>query len=382
MKRFLAVIIVLAMMLALPIVPNASAETTAQLGELLITSEKMTGAVGDVVKVNFYLYANLPDGRKFDSLDGTMRYDPEIVTLGAINQIDEENNLTSFMKGKASMFQPNIEESGVLKLAFIDAYGVEANGFWFQAEFRIEKEGTTDFVFNGIKYSGIDEAFKAESYYIDPVSVGGIYTEGQEEPTNGPVEETFAPLTPAVHTPAPVTSTPRPSHHSDPVPVTSSLPTYSARPTADGIMTPQPPVTSMPMTTNAGGAGTDATASPDAATQTGEATPEASLDPVAEATPETTGETEAPAADTPAPVQTVEETEPTAAPDQTDKSNTGAEEEQMNLPLVIGVIVGIVAVIGLGILAIVLILKRRKMDDDEIDDEEEEFKQKPLKKKK
>ena len=60
-------------------------------------------------------------------------------------------------------------------------------------------------------------------------------TEGQEEPTNGPVEETFAPLTPAVNTPAPVTPTPKPSHQSQPVPVTSSLPTYSAKPTPNTI---------------------------------------------------------------------------------------------------------------------------------------------------
>lgn len=383
MKRFLAVIIVLALLIALPIASNASAETTAKLGELLITQEpeKIQGAVGDLVKVNFYLYPNLADGRKLDSLSGSMKYDPDVVKLGAVNQVDEENNLKSFMKGKASMFQYNIEDSGVLRFTFIDAYGVETDGFWFQAEFRIEKDGATDFVFNGILYSGVDNAFKAESYYINPISVGGIYTEGQEEPTNGPVEETFAPLTPAINTPAPATSTPKPSHQSQPVPVTSSLPTYSAKPTASGIVTPKPPVTSMPMTTSAGGTGTDATASPDAAAQTGETTPGTAPDPLAEATAEAPIETEVPAADTPAPVQTVEETEPTAAPAQEDKTNTGAEEEQMNLPLVIGVIVGIVAVIGLGILAIVLILKRRKLNEIDDDEEEEEPEQKPRKKK-
>ena len=37
----------------------------------------------------------------------------------------------------------------------------------------------------------------------------------------------------------------------------------------------------------------------------------------------------------------------------------------MNLPLVIGVITGIVVVIGLGVLAIVLILKKRRMNAEE-----------------
>lgn len=381
MKRFLAAVIVLLMIFAFPIASDSAADTTAKLGELLITSQKVSGKVGDVVRVDFYLYANLPEGKKLDALEAIMKYDPNIIKFGAINQEDTENNLKSFMKGKASMFTPNTKEDGIIKLAYIDGYGVEANGFWFQVEFRIESEGATDFVFNGIKYTGIDDTYKADSFYIEPVSVGGIYTEGQEEPTNGPVEETFAPLTPAVNTPAPVTPTPKPSHQSQPVPVTSSLPTYEAKPTPNGVVTPQPAVTSMPMTTNAGG--DTAPQETDSAAQSVETTPEGNQDPIAELT--TDAPTEPPLVveeQTAAPAQQQNEgTTSTEVSVDGSKTNEAVEEEPMNLPLVIGVLVGIAAVVGLGILAIVLILKRRNMSDADDDEEEEEPEQKPRKKK-
>ena len=372
MKRLIAVIVALLMICALPIFPDTTAAAETKLGELLITSEKVTGAVGDVVKVNFFLYANLPDGRKLDSLTGSMRYDPDVVKLGAVNQVDEENNLTSLMRGKASSFQYNIEGNGVLRFAFIDAYGVEANGFWFQAEFRIEAEGSTDFVFNGITYTGIDSSFKTETYYIEPTSVGGIYTEGQDEPENGPVEETFAPLTPAVETPKPATPTPKPSNSSKPVPVTSTLPTYSAKPAPSGIVTPGPAVTSMPLATNSGE--TAATPAPDDQAQNTEATPEAGTDPVAEVPGGDTTEAPAIIEDTPAPIRETEETDPTPAPQQGGNNGATGGEESMNLPLVIGVIAGIVVVIALGVLAIVLVLKRRNAgaNDDEANDDEDE----------
>ena len=72
MKRFFAALIALLVLLAIPTVASAAAEE----GEMLISSEKVTGEVGSVVKVDFYLYPNLPDGRKLDSLSGTMKYDP------------------------------------------------------------------------------------------------------------------------------------------------------------------------------------------------------------------------------------------------------------------------------------------------------------------
>lgn len=358
MKRFFAFVIALALLLALPLASSEAAE----VGELLIASEKVSGAVGDVVKVNFELYPNLPDGRKLDSLSGSMKYNPEIVTLGAISQVDEENNLTSLMKGKASSFQYNIDDSGELRFAFIDAYGVEADGFWFQAEFRIEQEGATDFVFNGITYTGLDADYKTESFYIDPVSVGGIFTEGQEVPSDGAAEETFAPLTPAVNTPAPVTPTPKPSHNSQTVPVTSSLPTYSAKPTASGVVTPGPAVTSMPMTTPAPQESTPAPVEtePPAAAEDPERSEQPNPDaeqPVAVAEA-----TEIPVLeDTPAPVQAVEE--PAGSEPAKENQAPAAQANQPNMALVIGVIIGIVAVVGLGALAIVLILKRRRMDD-------------------
>lgn len=372
MKRLVAVIVALLLICAMPIFPVTTAAAEAKLGELLITSEKVTGAVGDVVKVNFYLYANLPENRKLDTLTASMRYDPDVVKLGAVNQTDEENNLTSFMKGKASMFTPNIEENGVLKFVFIDGYGVEANGFWFQAEFRIESEGSTDFVFNSLSYTGIDSSLKTETYYIEPVSVGGIFTEGQEKPENGPVEETFAPLTPAVDTPKPVTPTPKPSNSSKPVPVTTKLPTYSAKPAPSGIVTPGPAVTSIPVSKDSDGTNA-ATQAPETNQQNTETTPEAGTDPVAEIPGAET--TEAPAAvieTTPAPNREAEGTEQILTSQQGGSTDTVEGEEGMNLPLVIGVIAGLVVVVALGVVAIVLVLKRRNASDTE-DDEEDEY---------
>ena len=356
MKRILAVMIAAVLLLAVPILYSEAAGD-AELGEMLIESIPVSGAVGDIVKVNFELYPNLPDGRKMDSLSGTMKFDSEFVTLGAINQVDEENNLTSLMKGKASVFlyNPDDNDKGLIRFAFSDAFGIEAEGFWFQAEFRIEKEGATDFIFNSITYTGMDEEYKTVTYYIEPKSVGGIYTEGESVPTDGAAEETFAPITPAIATPVVVTPTPKPSNNRQDVPVTSTLPTVSVNATAPGgIVTPPPAVTSMPVTTSA----------PYNANSATPADPQSQpLDPNAEATAaagfEGTGEQGT--------YSIEDETgEPGTQGNQNGAKQTtaiGNESTQSNTLLVIGIIVGIVAVLGLGALAIVLILKRRGMDN-------------------
>ena len=364
MKRFLAAIIALVLLAAIPIV-SAKAASSAELGEMLIASEKVSGAVGDVVYVDFYLYPNLPDGMMLETIQGSMKFDPEIVKLGAINQVDEENNLTSLMKGRASMFQYNIEEDS-LRFAYFDTYGIENEGFWFQAEFRIEKEGSTDFVFNSIQYSDIavvngdyQNATRA-TYIIEPVSVGGIYTEGEEPPENGPVEETYAPLTPAVNTPAPITPTPKPSNDAQPVPITSTLPTVSVNPTNDqsGIVTPPPAVTSIPMVTNNPQVVTAPPTDPENPTGQGD-------DPVAEATAAPNGDSQGNDNSgaytvTGEPGDDIQSTDPSG----NQQGVTSKDPEQKsNTLIVVGVIIGIFAVLGLGALAIILILKRRQMED-------------------
>ena len=356
MKRILAVMIAAVLLFAVPVLSGVAA-SDAELGEMLIESVSVTGAVGDIVKVNFELYPNLPDGRKMDSLSGSMKFDPEFVTLGAINQVDEENNLTSLMKGKASSFQYNIDENdkGMMRFAFIDAFGIEAEGFWFQAEFRIEKEGATDFVFNSITYTGMDEEYKTVTYYIEPKSVGGIYTEGESVPTDSAADETFAPLTPAVATPVVVTPTPKPSNSGQVVPITSTLPTVSADVTEhSGVVTPGPAVTSMPLTTPV--PHDEKTAAPDN-------TETQPIDPIAEA-----NETQGPAQTGEQGSYTIEEVtgEPgTQGSQNGEKQNTtgGNETTQSNTLLIIGLIIGIVAVLGLGAVAIVLILKRRGIQE-------------------
>ncbi len=362
MKRLLSILLVIVLLFAVPIT-SGEAAGNAELGELEIASEKVQGNVGDLVKVNFYLYPNLPDDRKLDTVSGSMKFDPEFVTLGAINLEDEEANLTTFMKvGKRTVydFQHNIIEPGVMRFAFMSVYGAEAEGFWFQAEFRIEKEGSTDFIFNGISYSGIDGSYKGVSFYIEPKSVGGIYTEGETPPENGEVDEPFMPIEPAVKTPVPVTPTPKPSNSGHTVPITSSLPTINTEPADDhtGVVTLPPAVTSIPLTTPVPPDSTERTSAPGQTT-------DAPNDPAAKAEPasgtqkpgtngnESTGITD----------------EPGNSGTSGDSANTGKEpkngtrENKQNTLIVIGVIIGIVSVIGLGALAIAMLVKRRKSED-------------------
>lgn len=356
MKRLLAVMIAAVLLLAVPIL-SGKAAGDAELGEMLIESVSVTGEVGEIVKVNFELYPNLPDGRKMDSFQGTMKFDSEFVTLGAINQVDEENNLTSLMKGKASLFtySKDKNDEGTILFGFCDPYGIESQGFWFQAEFRIEKEGSTDFVFNGITYTGMDEEFKTVKYYIEPVAVGGIYTEGESVPTDGAADETYAPITPAIETPVVVTPTPKPSNSGQKVPITSTLPTVSANATAQsGIVTPPPAATSMPVTTPAPYESNTAVPN-DPQSQQG--------DPIAEATAiagsEGTGEQGTYTIED----ETGENGTKNGQNDSQPNTIDGKETSQPNTMIMIGVIIGIVAVLGLGAIAIIMILKRRGMHD-------------------
>ena len=113
----------------LPAVSNAAEE-----GEMLITSEPVKGAVGDVVKVDFYCYPNIPEGAVLDAFQGSLSYDPEILTLGAVSLRDEEQNLNSMLNSKSPIWM-HTEEPGKMLFAFADAYGTDAQGFLFQIEF-------------------------------------------------------------------------------------------------------------------------------------------------------------------------------------------------------------------------------------------------------
>lgn len=332
MKRFLAILFAIVILSAIPIASGAAAGNS-RLGELYITSDKVSGEVGDLVKVNFYVYPNLPEGRKLDTFIGYIKYDPEILKYGAYNLVDKEENLTSFMQmGERPVysFVPNYDEPGYFRFVYISVYGAEAEGFWLQLVFRIEKEGATDFVFNGISYTGFDSEMKTESYYIEPVSVGGVYTEGQTVPSEGTGEETYAPLTPGIETP-----------------VTASTPKASD----GGKTTPA------------------ATASP-AETPTETPSQEASVEPTAPAK-ETATASDPPAA-SPGEAQASGETgnnaiaEPTADLPEEPAALTAVtgHSSRSNMLLVAGVIVGIIAVIGLGALAILLILKGCRLDDE------------------
>ena len=363
MKRTLAWILVLALaLLLLPAISAASEE-----GEMLLASEPVQGAVGDIVAVDFYCYPNLPEGILLDSLEGTLLYDAEFLTLGSINLRDEEQNLSSLMNSKGPIWMPNTTQPGELKFAYADTFGTDAQGFLFQIEFRIEKEGATAFVFNSIRYHGLkqeDGAYKsAGSYFINPVQIGGVHTEGYEIPENIDPDATYAPLEPAVETPpAQQTPTPKPSNSGHSVPQTTKLPEPSAQPSAgsDGVVTPKPPVTQMPMSTPGAQQTTPATQAPEEtpaqgteAPQNGDAQTPGS-DPAAESTDEPIAVAEA----TPETAQNQQYTveEPTLPPERVDP----VPPQQTNMALVIAVIAGIVVVILLAILAIVLILIRNK----------------------
>jgi hypothetical protein len=364
MKRKLAWLLIVALLLMLfPVVTNAMEE-----GEMLLTSESVQGAVGDIVKVDFYCYPNLDEGLVMDSFEGTLDYDPEMLTLGSINLRDEEQNLNSLMNSKSPLWIPSKSEAGKLAFAYADAFGTDANGFLFQLEFRIEKEGACEFVFNGIRYHAIDASSyrSVGSFYINPVQIGGVYTEGYEITENGTPAATYDPLEPAVETQRPqATDTPKPSNSGHSVPQTSQLPEPSIIATPDsGLVTPKPPVTSMPMNTPSG-----ATIAPTEAATEAPATDDPNgtvetTEPAAETQePGTeTDATEAPVAEVTAePVGTIETPKPTAEPGNTDPNPV----QQPNRALVIAVIAGIVVVILLAILAIILILIRNKRQREE-----------------
>lgn len=382
MKKIgLAWILILALtVLLLPAATGAATE-----GEMLLTSDPVEGAVGDIVKVDFYCYPNLTENELLDSLEFSLAYDPEMLTFGSFNMRDEENNLASMMYGKSA--QPpmwNLKEPGLIVLAWAELFGTDQQGFMFQLEFRIEKEGASDFLFNSVRYHSIDGASYASigSYYINPVRIGGVKTEGEEIPEEPTVEATYAPLEPSVETPAPqATATPKPNNEGQTVPQTSTLPEPSgmATPAETGIVTLPPAVTSMPVTTPAAtqapsnNAGATAKTNP---TQSAAQTPAsnaatdapASEAPAAETQqptePEATLETAAPDAST-EPLVVTESTPETTDPEEPTAAPETVKPAQENKALVIAVIAGIIVVILLAVLAIVLILIRNKKQREE-----------------
>ena len=366
MKRKLAWLIVFALIIAL--LPAAS--YAMDEGEMLFASESVKGAVGDIIKVDFYCYPNLTEGELMDSLELSLYYDPEMLTFGSLNLRDEEQNLSSLLYGKSA--QPpiyNTKEPGVIVLAWAELYGTDQQGFLFQVEFRVEKEGASTFLFNSVRYHTINGSnFQSiGSYFINPVQIGGVYTEGYEIVDNPEPDATYEPLEPVVETPKPqATATPKPSNSGHNVPQTSTLPTPSNLPTAmtTGIVTPKPAVTSMPMTTPSG-TGTSATAPASDPLQSD--APNTSGQPSGNTDVETTNDPNAQIDASAAPVPVAEATvnpddgktvQPTPASQDTDSGILS------NRALVIAVIAGIVVVILLAALAIVLVLIRNKRQRD------------------
>ena len=352
MKRLLAFMIA-AVLLLLPIASSRAVET----GRLSISSEKVGGYVGELVTVQFYLDPNLPDDKKLGSLSGSIKYDSSFVTFGAIDLSGESADRESWMNGNASKFVYN-NDPGFIRFAFMDAYGVEKGGFWFEATFRIEKEGATAFVFNGIEYTGIDSSYSAVSYYLEPFSVGGIYTEGRSVPTDAAADETFAPLYPGM----PIPPVPTPSESSKPA-------DPSPTPTASAVSTTAASASSKP----SGGNGTGNQSSNVSPSGVPETTPGESINPeqtsvtVVDRSPEPSG-------------IAANETDHSAIPKETDGSGEGSVsnsnepsagrpiENQSSKPNVLiftGAMIGAFALIGLGVLLLILILKRRKKDKEQ-----------------
>ena len=362
MKRTLAWLCIAALLLVC--LPTAS--FAAEEGEMLLTSEPVQGAVGEIVKVDFYCYPNIPEGTLLDSLQGTLAYDPELLTLGSINLRDDDQNLNSLLNSKSPLWM-HTEESGKVFFAYADAFGTDVQGFLFQIEFRIEKEGACAFVINNLSDSCVDGSTNKSggSFFLNPLQVGGVYTEGYEVPSDAAAGATFKPMDPAVQTPQPaVTPTPLPSNGGQSVPHTSTLPQPTNLPTPheSGIVTPNPPVTSMPMNTPNGSTQTAAPATEVPQTEA----PVDTDGPVAHGENEVAPDQSAEATDAPLIVAEVTEvpTE-TSAPVQPSATPAPTQPQQTNRALVIAVIAGIVVVILLAILAIVLILLRNKRMNQE-----------------
>lgn len=355
MKRKLAWLIILALILTfIPAVSNAADE-----GEMLITSDPIQGTVGEIVKVDFYCYPNVPEGEYLESLQFTFTYDPELLTLGSLNLKDDDNNLKSMLiLGKGAQWPMwNVKEPGLLILAWSEPFGTEEQGFLMQLEFRVEKEGTCAFLFNSVQYSTITiegtTYSRGGSYFINPVQTGGIYTEGNVLPEEPDPDTTFVPIAPVVETPEPKpTDTPRPSNGGHTVPQTSTLPLptnlQTARPT--GIVTLPPAVTPAPISTPSGTQNAPASSAAQTDQPSGNTT-DAPLDP--NATVEATAVPE-PVAEATSEPDNSKIVQPTASPDQTNP------EGEPNQALVIAIIAGIVVVILLAVLAIILVLVHNK----------------------
>ena len=381
MKRTIACLLTVLMLVML--VPSVA--YALDTGEMLIVTdpETVVGEVGEIIRVNFFLYPNLPENMLLNSIQGVLLYDPEMLTFGAIITKDEEQNIRSFIEdGKSTMRAVNTSTPGEIRFAYIDVYGWKGQGFWMQIEFRVEKEGASAFLVNSIRYNGLDQdTMKSTAYYIEPTQVGAVST-GEEEtvPTDAAADMTYEPLAPEIddtpkQTPTP---TPKPQNSGQTVPVTSALPTIenAITPTpktgsTPELVTPQPAVTSMPMTTIAPGQVTQAPADAKQPDEPG------AVDPVAEAPesnptktePEQSGTTD-PAAES---QQGGESATDVTSQSGTPGSTTPASEtaQPSNLALTIAVIAGIVMVVALAAVAIVLILVRKKRMDAAEDDEEE-----------
>ena len=389
MKRTLACLLIVLMLLLL--VPTVSYAVDAGEMEIVTDPETIEGEVGEVVKVNFYLYPNLPENLILNSVQGVLLYDADMLKFGAIVTKDEEQNLRSFIEdGKSTMPAINTTKAGEIRFAWIDVYGWKGQGFWFQIEFRIEQEGASAFVLNSMRYSALDkDTNKSNAFYIEPKQAGAITTGGEEPvPSDAAADMTYEPLAPEIddtpkQTPTP---TPKPQNSGQTVPVTSTLPTLSNAPTATPktqgqttIVTPQPAVTSMPITTYAP---IEATKAPADVTQPEKSDDPTAVEPQDNETPES-GATEVisdPVAEaTPVSGQTETVGEATQAPAAPETVNPQPEAQPNKLALTIAVLAGIVVVILLAVLAIVLILVRKKRldaaqeEEDDFDDDEDDL---------
>ena len=361
MKRTIALL--MGVLLLAVLVPSVAYATDEGEMEIVTEPETIHCAVGDIVKVNFYLYPNLPENILMNSVQGKLIYDPEMLTFGAINTKDEDENLRSFLEdGKSTMRAENYMTPGEILFGYIDVYGWKGQGFWIQVEFRVEQEGACIFLFNGILYSGIDqETNKSISYYIEPKQAGAITTGDDPVPTDAEVNVTYEPLAPEISTTPTPSPTQRPQNSGQTVPQTSSvplpsgvtLPTSNPNPTGPltmpPVVTPTPSPTRIPSSATKVPVGTAAAElpeeSPQASAQQGE-----SMDPVSEGTAkpqEPTGLTAAPAPET---------------------SKT-TQEQPSNLVMTVVIIAGIALVVLLALLAIVLILMRKRRLEAENEEE-------------
>lgn len=258
MKR--ALVRIAAAVLLLLLIPKAGFAQSADPETAVdITSDPATteGEVGSLVAVDIYLHTTLPENLLLCSIEGVLQYDADLLSFGAVFEADEEKELRSFLKdGKATIPVYNSSDPGKLRFVVADAYGWETDGFWLMLEFRVDREGATDFVFSDLTYLCVDhETGEVYKYTAEPIKAGSLVTPNAAsvtptaEATDTPKPTEEASVTPTETVTPTVTEPPQPTEEptEPPTEAPTEAPTEEAETRAETTAEPPASVTPQPL---------------------------------------------------------------------------------------------------------------------------------------